>query len=54
MAHAQELFRKLPSQIEKRLVQIGEGTHVVMLEKNRMRLFEEVQFFLDRARMTTN
>lgn len=49
---AQELFRKLPSHIEKRLVQIGEGTHVVMLEKNRMRLFEEVQFFLDRARLT--
>src|SRR5215510_13914445 len=49
---AQELFRKLPNRIEKRLVQIGEGTHVVMLEKNRMHLFEEVQFFLDRGRLT--
>src|SRR5262245_3245115 len=49
---AQELFRKLPNRIEKRLVQIGEGTHVVMLEKNRIHLFEEVQFFLDRARLT--
>jgi hypothetical protein len=25
--------------------------HVVMLEKNRMQLFQEVQFFLDRARL---
>jgi pimeloyl-ACP methyl ester carboxylesterase len=49
---AQELFRRLPNRIEKRLVQIGEGTHLVMLEKNRMQLFEEVQFFLDRARLT--
>ena len=47
---AQALFRKLPSGPDKRLVQIGEGTHVVMLEKNRMQLFQEVQFFLDRAR----
>ena len=49
---AQELFRKLPNRIEKRLVQIGEGTHLVMLEKNRIQLFEEVQFFLGRARLT--
>ena len=26
----------------------GEGTHVVMLEKNRMQLFQEVRFFLER------
>ena len=49
---AQALFQKLPNRFEKRLVQIGERTHVVMLEKNRMQLFEEVQFFLDRARLT--
>ena len=49
---AQALFQKLRNRFEKRLVQIGEGTHVVMLEKNRMQLFEEVQFFLDRARLT--
>jgi hypothetical protein len=29
---------------------IGEGTHFVMLEKNRMQLFREVQLFLDKAR----
>jgi pimeloyl-ACP methyl ester carboxylesterase len=48
---AQALF-KLLNNPDKRLVQIGEGTHVVMLEKNRMQLFREVQFFLDRARLT--
>ena len=47
---AQALFDKLPSGPNKRLVEIGEGTHSVMLEKNRMQLFQEVQFFLDRAR----
>lgn len=47
---AQALFGKLPSGPDKRLVQIGEGTHAIMLEKNRMHLFREVQFFLDRDR----
>ena len=46
---AQELFRRLPSGPDKRLVEIGEGTHLLMLEKNRMQLFEEVQHFLDKA-----
>jgi hypothetical protein len=31
----------------KRLVEIGEGTHFLMLERNRMQLFHEVQLFLD-------
>ena len=43
------LYQKLPSSPDKRLVEIGEGTHFVMLEKNRMQLFEEVQAFLNRA-----
>ena len=34
----------------KRLVQIGQGTHLVFLEKNRMHLFREVQLFLDEPR----
>ena len=46
------VFRRLPSGPDKRLVVIGEGTHFVMLEKNRMQLFREVQLFLDRARLT--
>ena len=31
----------------KRYVEIGEGTHTVIMEKNRMQLFREVQVFLD-------
>jgi hypothetical protein len=31
----------------KRLVEIGEGTHTVMLEKNRMQFFSEIIGFLD-------
>ncbi len=34
----------------KRFVEIGEGTHTVMMEKNRMQLFREVQLFLDERR----
>jgi pimeloyl-ACP methyl ester carboxylesterase len=46
------VFRRLPRGPDKRLVVIGEGTHFVMLEKNRMQLLREVQFFLDKARLT--
>ena len=31
----------------KRYVEIGEGTHTVIMEKNRMLLFQAVQQFLD-------
>ena len=41
------LFPLLVNVPEKRYVMIGEGTHFVMLEKNRMELFREVQAFLD-------
>jgi pimeloyl-ACP methyl ester carboxylesterase len=47
---AQSVFHKLPSGPDKRLVEIGEATHFVMVEKNRMQLFREVQLFLDGAR----
>ena len=30
-------------------VLLGEGTHTVMMEKNRMELFREVQMFLDQG-----
>jgi len=46
-ARAQAVFSKLASAREKRFVQIGEGTHIVFLEKNRLQLFREVQAFLD-------
>jgi pimeloyl-ACP methyl ester carboxylesterase len=44
---AQALFPKLVNAEPKRLVVIGEGTHSVMMEKNRTQLFREVQLFLD-------
>jgi pimeloyl-ACP methyl ester carboxylesterase len=40
-------FEKLTSTPYKRYVQIGEGTHTVIMEKNRMQLFQAVQQFLD-------
>jgi pimeloyl-ACP methyl ester carboxylesterase len=40
-------FEKLSNTPYKRYVQIGEGTHTVIMEKNRMQLFQAVQQFLD-------
>jgi Lysophospholipase len=40
-------FEKLSNAPYKRYVQIGEGTHTVIMEKNRMQLFHAVQQFLD-------
>jgi pimeloyl-ACP methyl ester carboxylesterase len=47
---AQAVFGKLTNTPSKRLVQIGEGTHLVFLEKNRLHLFREGQLFLDEPR----
>jgi pimeloyl-ACP methyl ester carboxylesterase len=44
---AQAVFAHLTSANPKRFVEIGGGTHTVMMEKNRMELFREVQLFLD-------
>jgi pimeloyl-ACP methyl ester carboxylesterase len=44
---AQTLFPKLINAPYKRYVEIGEGTHTVIMERNRMALFKEVQLFLD-------
>jgi pimeloyl-ACP methyl ester carboxylesterase len=44
---AQVVFSKLVNAPERRLVQIGEATHIVLLEKNRLQLYHEVQAFLD-------
>ena len=44
---SQALFALLTNAPCKRLVMIGDGTHSVMIEKNRMQLFREVQLFLD-------
>ena len=44
---AQAVFAKLARAPYRRRVEIGEGTHTVIMEKNRMQLFREVQLFLD-------
>ena len=44
---AAEVFSRLTSAPYRRLVEIGEGTHTVMMEKNRGQLFNEVRLFLD-------
>jgi pimeloyl-ACP methyl ester carboxylesterase len=46
---AQALFPLLKNASAKRYVEIGEGTHTVIMEKNRLQLFREVQLFLDEA-----
>ena len=40
-------FARLTNAPYKRYVQIGEGTHSLLMEKNRMQLFQAVQQFLD-------
>jgi pimeloyl-ACP methyl ester carboxylesterase len=44
---AWQYFAALTNAPYKRLVEIGEGTHTVMLEKNRMQFFREIMGFLD-------
>ena len=43
---AQAVFTHLTNAPSKRLVEIGQGTHTVMLEKNRMAFFDEIRTFL--------
>jgi pimeloyl-ACP methyl ester carboxylesterase len=44
---AQALLARLTHSPQKRLVIVGEGTHHLMLERNRRQMFREVQIFLD-------
>ena len=44
---SQALFPLLTNAAYKRYIVIGEGTHSVIMEKNRMQLFSETQLFLD-------
>ncbi|MCU0922354.1 MAG: hypothetical protein MUF08_10030 [Burkholderiaceae bacterium] len=44
---AQTLFPRLVNAPKKQYVEIGEGTHSSLLERNRMQLFRIVQGFLD-------
>jgi alpha-beta hydrolase superfamily lysophospholipase len=41
------LFPLLKNSPGKRLVELAQGTHNVMMETNRLELFEAVQKFLD-------
>ena len=44
---AQTLFPLLVNSPNKRFVMLAEGTHTIIMEKNRMKLFDAVQAFLD-------
>lgn len=44
---SQALFARLTGTTARRYVIVGQGTHFVMMERNRMQLFREVQLFLD-------
>ena len=46
---AQTLFPLLVNAPGKRLVILAQGTHTIIMEKNRLKLFEAVQSFLDEA-----
>ena len=46
---AQTLFPLLVNAPGKRYVQLAEGTHTIIMERNRMKLFQAVQSFLDEA-----
>jgi pimeloyl-ACP methyl ester carboxylesterase len=43
----QALFPLLSNAPGKRYVELGQGTHTIMIEKNRLQLFKAVQSFLD-------
>ncbi|MGH8751920.1 MAG: alpha/beta hydrolase [Burkholderiales bacterium] len=46
---AQTFFSRLTQTRYKRYIEIGEGTHALLLEKNRMQLYHEVQLFLEQT-----
>jgi pimeloyl-ACP methyl ester carboxylesterase len=45
----QTLFPWLVNSPSKRYVELAEGTHTIIMEKNRLKLFEAVQAFLDES-----
>ena len=46
---AQTLFPLLVNAPGKRMVTLAEGTHFIVMERNRMELFRAVQAFFDEA-----
>jgi pimeloyl-ACP methyl ester carboxylesterase len=51
---AQSYFKQLTNAPYKRLVELGEGTHYIMLEKNRLGFFNELMLFLDEESLLTS
>jgi pimeloyl-ACP methyl ester carboxylesterase len=49
----QAYFKQLTNVPYKRFVELGEGTHTVMLEKNRMQFFHEIMGFLSESHPLT-
>jgi len=47
---AQTLFPLLVNSPDKRHVELAEGTHTIMMERNRLKLFEAVQAFLEQSK----
>ncbi|CCD02292.1 alpha/beta hydrolase [Azospirillum baldaniorum] len=47
VAMAEQVFRELGAASRRRMVVIGDATHTVLLERNRMQLFRETQLFLE-------
>jgi pimeloyl-ACP methyl ester carboxylesterase len=43
----QAYFAKLTNAPYKRFVELGEGTHSIIMEKNRMQFFREIMNFLN-------
>ena len=46
---AQTLFPLLVNSPDKLYVELAEGTHTIMMERNRLKLFEAVQAFLEES-----
>ena len=46
---AQTLFPLMVNSPGKRYVELAEGTHSIIMEKNRLQLFKAVQAFLDES-----
>jgi esterase/lipase len=49
VSEALGLFNALSNARLKRMVLLGAGSHMMLIEKNREQLFREVQLFLDEA-----
>jgi alpha-beta hydrolase superfamily lysophospholipase len=49
VAETQAVFDRLKNAPSRRMIEIGGGSHMIFIEKNREELFREVQSFLDES-----